>query len=182
MKIINIEKVTLWNVFLWFALVTTGWISFGQNSAGAQNNIKSAKMTSKKNRMTKKLKTFEFKRLLQAVADSWNKGDARRAADCFTEDAIYIEPPDKQVYVGRKALFEFFGGNQKPPPKMSMIWHHLAFDEDEQIGFGEYTFQGNNRYHGIVIIRIVNGKIGNWREYQYKSELEWQQFTEKNPF
>ncbi len=155
---------------------------FGKNLIKAQINGKSAKITLVENSMTRKIKTAEFKNLLQTVADGWNEGNARKAADCFTEDAIYIEPPDKQVYVGRKALFEFFGGDKKPAPKMSMTWHHSAFDEDGQIGFGEYTFQGNSRYHGIVIIKIKNGKISNWREYQYKSDLEWKDFIEKNKF
>ena len=26
---------------------------------------------------------------------------------------------------------------------MKMTWHHLAFDEESQVGFGEYTFQMN---------------------------------------
>lgn len=63
-----------------------------------------------------------------------------------------------------------------------MIWHHLAFDMESQTGFGEYTFQGKNQYHGIVSVRISSGKISNWREYQYKSELPWKQFVKKNDF
>jgi ketosteroid isomerase-like protein len=129
-----------------------------------------------------KISVAEFKSLLQTVADGWNEGDAKKAADCYTEDAIYIEPPDKEVYAGRKALYEFFGGNRKPEPPMMMIWHHLAFDEASQIGFGEYTFQMNNRYRGIVTVKILGGKISNWREYQYKSDLEWRDFAGKNDF
>jgi ketosteroid isomerase-like protein len=89
----------------------------------------------------------EFRRLMDTVAEGWNEGNARKAAECYTEDAVYTEPPDKQVYVGRKALYEFFGGGKKAEPPMKMVWHHLAFDEEGQIGFGEYTFQMNNRYH-----------------------------------
>ena len=48
-----------------------------------------------------KITAMEFDRLMQLVADGWNKGDARKAADCFTESAIYSEPPDKQLYKGR---------------------------------------------------------------------------------
>jgi ketosteroid isomerase-like protein len=129
-----------------------------------------------------KITVAEFKSLMQTVADAWNEGDAKKAADCYTEDAIYTEPPDKQVYVGRKALYEFFGGDRKPEPPMKMIWHHLAFEEASQIGFGEYTFQMNHRYHGIVIVKIRSGKISNWREYQYKSDLEWRDFAGKNDF
>jgi hypothetical protein len=103
-------------------------------------------------------------------------------ANCYTEDALYTEPPDKQVYAGRKALYEFFGGDKKPDPPMRMTWHHLAFDEESQTGFGEYTFQMNNRYHGIVVVKIRDGKISNWREYQYKSDMEWREFVKKNDF
>lgn len=182
MKTMNIVKITFWSRIAFFGLVLISLMVFGQNLTEAQTNSKSVKITSIKNDMTKKMKTAEFKKLLQTIADGWNEGNARQAADCFTEDAIYIEPPDKQVYVGRKALFEFFGGDKKPAPPMSMTWHHLAFDEDNQIGFGEYTYQGNNRYHGIVIVKIKNEKISNWREYQYKSELEWKDFVEKSAF
>jgi SnoaL-like domain len=129
-----------------------------------------------------KITAAQFKNLMRTVAAGWNEGNARKAADCYTEDALYTEPPDRQVYAGRKALYEFFGGDKKPDPPMRMTWHHLAFDEESQIGFGEYTFQGNNRYHGIVVVKIRDGKISNWREYQYKSDLEWGEFVKKNDF
>jgi hypothetical protein len=129
-----------------------------------------------------KMSVAEFQTLMQTVAAGWNEGNARKAADCYTEDALYTEPPDKQVYAGWKALYEFFGGDRKPEPPMKMTWHHLAFDEASQIGFGEYTFQMNNRYHGTVIVKIRGGKISNWREYQYKSDLQWRDFAGKNDF
>ena len=129
-----------------------------------------------------KITAAQFKDLMRTVAAGWNEGDAKKAADCYTDDAIYTEPPDRQVYVGRQALYEFFGGDKKPDPPMKMAWHHLAFDEKSQTGFGEYTFQMNNRYHGIVIVKIRSGKISNWREYQYKSDLEWREFVKKNDF
>ena len=81
-----------------------------------------------------------------------------------------------------RTLFEFFGGDQPPEPPMSMTWHHLAFDEASQVGFGEYTFQLGQRYHGIVIVKLSAGLISNWREYQYKSALSWQEFVGQNMF
>jgi hypothetical protein len=129
-----------------------------------------------------KITDAQFKNLMRTVAAGWNEGDAKKAVDCYTEDAVYTEPPDKQVYAGRKELYDFFGGDKKPEPPMRMTWHHLAFDEESQTGFGEYTFQMNNRYHGIVIVKIRGGKISNWREYQYKSDLEWREFVRKNDF
>ena len=58
-----------------------------------------------------KISTDEFERLMQTIAESWNEGNARQAADCFSHDAIYVEPPDKQLYRGRAELYEFFGGD-----------------------------------------------------------------------
>ena len=108
---------------------------------------------------------------MQTIADGWNEGNARKAADCFSEDAIYVEPPDKQVHRGREELYELFGGVQGTDIPMHMTWHHLAFNEEEQVGFGEYSFQMHGKYHGIVNVKLENGLIQIWREYQYKSEL-----------
>ncbi|HXQ37549.1 MAG TPA: nuclear transport factor 2 family protein, partial [Anaerolineales bacterium] len=114
---------------------------------------------------------------MQTISDGWNEGNARKAADCFTEDALYIEPPDKQIYHGRDELYEFFGGDDGTDIPMNMTWHHLAFNAQEQIGFGEYTFEMHGRYHGIVVVKIESGLIKYWREYQYKTELGWEEFT-----
>lgn len=117
----------------------------------------------------------EFRRLLQTVADGWNEGDAPLAAGSFTKDAVYIEPPDRQRYVGRQALEDFFGRGLK----MSMTWHRVAFDEDDQAGFGEYTFSliGRVTKHGIVTVEVEDDLITSWREYQYDSELTFEEFA-----
>ena len=124
----------------------------------------------------------EFKQLLQTVAEGWNEGDARKAADCFSADAIYTEPPDKQVYVGREALYRFFGGDSGRPDAMTMVWRHLVFDEESQVGAGEYSFTYGSTVHGVAMIKIREGLIANWREYQYGSDLSWDEFTGKNKF
>jgi hypothetical protein len=129
-----------------------------------------------------KTSTATFRSLMETIAAGWNEGNARKAADCFAEDALYLEPPDRQFFSGRPALYEFFGGGKKPEPPMKMTWHHLAFDEESRVGFGEYSFQMNRRYHGVVVVRLRDGKIANWREYQYESPLEWKEFVSKNPF
>jgi hypothetical protein len=124
----------------------------------------------------------EFRRLMTTVALGWNEGNARKAADCFADDAVYSEPPRKQFYKGRAALFEFFGGGIKPEPPMKMVWHHLVFDEATQVGAGEYTFEMNNRYHGVVMVKVRNRRISHWREYQYQSTLPWSEFVNENAF
>jgi hypothetical protein len=128
------------------------------------------------------LTPVEFRRLMETVAAGWNEGNARKAADCFAEDAVYSEPPRKQFYRGRAALFEFFGGDKKPEPPMHMTWHHLVFDEATQVGAGEYTFRMNNQYHGVVMVKVRHGRIANWREYQYQSALPWSAFVDENTF
>jgi ketosteroid isomerase-like protein len=124
----------------------------------------------------------EFRALVQRLADGWSSGNARQAADCFTEDAVYSEPPDKQLYRGRDALFRFFGGEKGRPQAMKMTWHHLAFDETDQIGFGEFTFEFGGRVHGVAVVKVEGGRIRNWREYWYESDLDWDRFVAANPF
>lgn len=124
----------------------------------------------------------EFKKLINTIAEGWNEGNARKSADCFSEDAIYIEPPDKQVYHGRDELFEFFGGENGTDIPMHMTWHHLAFNEEEQVGFGEYSFRMHGNYHGIVTVKVEEGLIKFWREYQYKTDLSWEEFAKLNLF
>jgi len=123
-----------------------------------------------------------FNDLLQIIADGWHEGNARTAADCFGQEAIYIEPPEKELYHGHSELSEFFGGDSSPDIVMKMTWHHLVFNEEEQIGFGEYTFEMHRRFHGIVMVKTEIGLIKQWREYQCPTELNWEEFTSHNPY
>lgn len=116
----------------------------------------------------------EFKSLMQRLAQAWNGANARTAANCFTDDGIYLDPPDKEICVGREALYEFFGGDAPTP--MEMIWRCLAFDEREQKGFGEYSFKGKANNHGVAVVEIRVGRISSWRQYQYDCDLRWQEF------
>jgi hypothetical protein len=124
----------------------------------------------------------EFTQLLQRMADGWNTGNARQAADCFTEDALYTEPPDKQYYSGRDALYRFFGGDNGRAGDMNMVWRHILFDEEQQVGAGEFTFTYGTTVHGVTMIKVRDGLISNWREYWYASPLAWEEFTQKNSF
>ena len=101
------------------------------------------------------LTTAKFRTLMQTIAEGWNDGNAQKSADCFDNDAVYIEPPNVQFYKGKIQLFEFFGGEKGFDIPMKMKWHNLAFDEERQVGFGEYTFQMYNKYHGIVVVNFL---------------------------
>ena len=124
----------------------------------------------------------EFRKLFATLALGLNTGNAQLAADCFTEDAMYSAPPDPQIRKGRQALFEFFGGRQGRSQPMSLLWHHVVFDDTTQVGMGEYTFTYQIRTHGMAIVRIVGGKIANWREYERESPQNWEQMIGENRF
>ena len=130
----------------------------------------------------KNLSQQEFVGLLQQLADGWNEGNAEQAASCFTQDALYTEPPDKQYYAGRDALYQFFGGANGRTGEMNIVWHHIIFDETKQLGAGEFTFTYGDRVHGVTMIKVRDGLISNWREYWYASELPWEDFIQLNNF
>lgn len=120
----------------------------------------------------------EFVTLMETIRERWIAGDTLRALECFTDDCVYMEPPDEQRYEGRAELFEFFGGDDPPP--MDLAWHHLVVDGD--IGVGEYTYRGTHQYHGLVIVQLRGGRIGRWREYQARSDLPWEEFVGPSRF
>ena len=124
----------------------------------------------------------EFQRLMQHLATAWNEGNARAAANCFAEKAVYSQPPGKQLYRGRTALYEYFGGDAGRPGAMSMRWHKLAFDTESQTGIGEFSFQYGTFAHGVAVVKIENGKIVRWREYYVESTAPWHEFTKENLF
>jgi hypothetical protein len=124
-----------------------------------------------------------FARLLAEVAAGWNGGDTWRAAACFTEEAVYSAAGDSTARRGRKALFDFFGGERGRASPMSMTWHHQAFDPVAQVGFGEYTFgYAGYQAHGVTVIQLRQGRIARWREYEVSSAASWSEFTRSNPF
>ena len=129
-----------------------------------------------------RLRTVDYKQLMNQLAEAWNANDAERAVNLFADDAVYSAPPSSRVRRGRQELFRFFGGANGRPGPMKMEWHHLVFDEDSQIGAGEYTFTYEIRTHGTVMVRIVGGKIANWREYEEASPLDWAEFVGPNRF
>ena len=61
-----------------------------------------------------------FRVLMERVAEGWREGNAEKAVACFTEDALYEEPPRKQFHSGRADLFEFFGGSRGTDGPMHM--------------------------------------------------------------
>jgi hypothetical protein len=119
----------------------------------------------------------QFAALLERLAANWNAGDAQAAAACFTADAVYVEPPRKQVYRGRAELYRFFGGDSGRPGAMQMTWRNIVFDAHRQRGMGEFSFRYGTQVHGVAVIALRDGLIDQWREYWYASELPFEQFV-----
>ncbi|HWL85051.1 MAG TPA: nuclear transport factor 2 family protein [Polyangiaceae bacterium] len=129
-----------------------------------------------------RLSRASFEALMQRLADGWNRNDAREAIDCFTNDARYSAPPNPRIRRGRDELFRFFGGETGRPHAMHLQWHHLIFDEAGQIGAGEYTFKYEIQSHGVVLVRLVNGRIAQWREWEVESPASFEELTKDNAF
>ena len=117
----------------------------------------------------------DFTKLMQTVAEGWSTKNAKMAADCFTADAEYIEPPDTQFIKGKDQLYQYFGGDKGF--EMKLTWHILMFDEASQKGMGEYTFEMNNIiHHGVCIVELRDGKIALWREYDMPTKVTYEEF------
>ena len=123
-----------------------------------------------------------FRAPMERVAADWREGNAAKAVECFTEDALYEEPPRKQFHSGRADLFGFFGGEKGTELPMHMTWHHLVFDPVTQVGAGEYTFRLNRQYHGVVMVQLRGGRIARWREYETESSLSFEEFSAATRF
>ncbi len=129
------------------------------------------------------IKHHEFEALLETLALGWNTNDSTTAISVFAEDAIYAEPPVRQLYVGRDEIFKFFGGEAGRPTWMKMVWHNISFNERRQTGAGEFTFSWEEgQVHGMVSIQIKNSLIFRWREYFYETDFEWDAFQKPSQF
>ena len=117
-----------------------------------------------------------FVRLMTRVAEGWTRQDTALALSAFAEDALYTEPPDFQIYRGREELRIFF---DRVAPGATMTWHHLWFDQDAGFGAGEYSFKNGGRataVHGVAVVKVVDGEIKVWREYQRRGAVDFGDF------
>ena len=116
-----------------------------------------------------------FKILMHNIADGWSTQNTEQAISSFTEDAIYMEPPNIQYYRGHKQLRPYF---DELDSRYKMTFHNLWFNKSAQTGVGEYTFSyGKDTSDvGIVVVELEHGKIKFWREYQRKGPTDFKEF------
>jgi hypothetical protein len=117
-----------------------------------------------------------FRELMERLARAWSTQDTELGLSCFTEDAVYTEPPDIQIYVGHDQLRPYFAALT---PGTFMRFHAIAFDGSAQCGFGEYSF-GHERSptadHGVAVVEVRDDRIATWREYQRKGSSDFAEF------
>jgi SnoaL-like domain len=124
----------------------------------------------------------DFYKIMNTVAESRSEGDGAQAAEMFAEDAVYSNPAGGELRKGRAAIYKLFGGAKGSEKPRKMQWHHLLFNEQDQVGAGEFTLEGYRHLHGMVMVKVANGKISNWREYRVASNQSWDKFTGENQF
>jgi uncharacterized protein YciI len=118
-----------------------------------------------------------FRELMQKVERGWSTQNTELALSAFVEDAVYMEPPDLQLYRGHAELRPYFGALT---PGYFMRFNRLFFDEESQSGGGEYSFgeEGDKTAdHGAVVVELRDGKIAFWREYQRKGPMPFEVFA-----
>lgn len=119
----------------------------------------------------------EFKILMDTLAYAWTNQHTELALTCFTQDAIYMQPPDEQLFKGKEQLRPFFGALKKGT---EMRFHYLWFDPKSQSGAGEFTFgnsQSKSAVTGVTVVKLEKGKIKNWREYFIKGPMDFKEFS-----
>ncbi len=123
-----------------------------------------------------KLARTEFQGLLESLAGAWSRQDTDAALACFTDDALYMQPPDQQLYRGTSELRLLFDGLK---PGTVMKFHHFAFDPDSQDGFAEFSFGrsgSETAVHGVVRIALSERRISLWREYFESGPASFEDF------
>lgn len=121
----------------------------------------------------------EFKEMLEALAAAWQRKDYAAAAELFAEEIQYADPL-RYALDGKAQLRAFFEADEGYA--QCTVWRAMVFDEEQQMGFAEYTFDGTHRYHGAVIIKVQNDKITHWREYQHIDPRDWPDYAGSTAF
>jgi hypothetical protein len=146
-------------------LVTSCEVHYQKIPVDRESDIKSSS--------SKKISTEEFKKLIQTVAEGNNEGNVAKVIGCFTKDAVYKEASDTRKFTPLEFFNIMLGTDEDYKAPLNMTWQRLSFQEEDQIGNGEYTFQRPGRYHATVLIKIRDGLISSWQEIRQRSDIEW---------
>jgi hypothetical protein len=109
----------------------------------------------------------QFEDLLGDLAAGWQHRRYSEIIDRFAPDVLYVDPL-RYRFTDREALLAFFSADAGADQEVG--YHHVLFDEDRQVGMVEYTYRGSFIYHGVAVVKIVDGLIREWREFQHTTD------------
>jgi ketosteroid isomerase-like protein len=116
----------------------------------------------------------EFGKLMRQLAEAWTNQDVDSALECFTADAVYMQPPAEQFYKGHEQLRPYFGAIKQGT---FMKFHNLWFDKEKQTGAAEFTFANTESgVTGVTVVSLEKGKIKHWREYFISGPIDFDEF------
>lgn len=118
-----------------------------------------------------------FEALLQRLAQAWSTQDTELGLSCFTDDALYMQPPDLQLYRGHRDLRPLFAVLK---PGTFMKFHNIAFNEVRQVGLAEFSFGRDGQAkadHGVAVVHVRQGRIVSWREYFQEGPASFEEFV-----
>ena len=118
----------------------------------------------------------EFEDLLWSLSSGRGERRYGDVAAHFADDVFYSDAND-YAFTDRRSLLQFFADDEGY--EQSCVFHNSVFDETRQLGAAEYTYEGTYCYHGTVWITLAGDKIASWREYQHRSDLDWNEFWDK---
>ena len=121
----------------------------------------------------------EFRQLLDRLATGWATQHYGAVAQEFSENVRYGDPT-RYCFDNRRDLQNFLENDESY--EQCTIWHTVVFDEAQQVGAAEYTYEGAHRYHGTVWVRVHGGCITHWREYQHINNKPWEEFVAATMF
>jgi len=114
------------------------------------------------------MKKNEFETLHEKMASAWSSRNHTEVLKAFSPDVRYADPL-RYSFNGKSELSKFFGPDGEGSPQTCVL-HLTLFDEEKQSGAVEYTYEGEHKYHGVVLIRMEGNLISHWREYQHIDE------------
>lgn len=118
----------------------------------------------------------DLKKIILKYGEAWEKQDPNKILEIFTEDATYKETPFKKYFKGHKNIRKYWNDKVKlkqKKVKFKLISAHVSGN----IGIAEWMTKfisndnGNEKeLRGIILVKIVNGKIKKLWEYWHKEE------------
>jgi len=129
--------------------------------------------------MKSKMTKTAFRGLLERLANGWTNRDYATVIEAFAKDVRYADPLRYNLR-GRDKLRTFFEADDGQEQRTT--FHTVIFDESRQVAAVEYTYEGSHRYHGVALIRLENGLITHWREYQHIDQRAWSEFVSGTEF